>query len=517
MATNWIDDILPFRRLEYAKPEFLLTDLLWRSPGSSLAADVLGKPLIKHLSDLKMTGDPPRLTEPNRLVPRQLRGGNPKTVATQPLAEGLDLTGRVVVPEEATGPVRALLTSLAAPQTRGDKSKSIACVPVHPAVVALQTLHGLVNKPDPPELADAIETMGWLGGALQEGAVARSLLTLFGSASNPRDGTTGAVEWLLPQIAAHAWSCLPAQFDKPTTGWPVWPTVCASPAVTRPESPVKEFRRTPFFWFWSKWKTLNDPENNWHERLPARRFTDWALCLLRTGLAFSYLWEAEFFCRLHEMVVRRISPASVPTANRVRSLFHEGAVLATIEPPAIPASQKSIWPATADLIARGRKARIQINDSLSDSDSDSQRLPPGAFLDAIDQWIAGLTVEELQTAGVRLRVTASTANNQKEFVKYLLLPRSSDDDSMDQADFYALAQTNGRHTWFRPGPEWLVVITSLLCHRPGGQCTLGELNDDLMSLGVRAERSVLVGLLEEAGLSSDSPDADDALVIRSGF
>jgi hypothetical protein len=512
MATNWIDDILPFPRPEYAKQtESLLTDLLWRSPGSSLSADVLGKPLIEHLSDLKMRGDPARLPEPNRLVPRQLRGGNTKTVATQPLAEGLDLTGRVVVPAEATGPVRALLTSLAAPQARGDKS--IACVPVHPAVVALQTLHGLVNKPSPANLARAIETMGWLGGALQEGAVARSLLAIFGTTSNPRDGTTGAVEWLLPQIAAHAWSCLPARFGKSATGWPVWPAVSPSPAVTRPASPLKDFRRTPFFWFWSKWQTLSDPAARWHERLPARRFTDWALCLLRTGLAFSYLWEAEFFCRLHELVIRGLTHGSVPTAHRVRSLFQEGAVLATIEPPAIPASQKSIWPSTADLIARGWKARSQIDDSLGDG----ERLPPGPFLDALDQWIAGLTGPQLQTAGATLRVTASTANNQKEFVKYLLLPRASDDDSMDQADFYALAQTNGRHTWFRPGPEWLVVITSLLCHRPGGQCTLGELNDDLMSLGVRAERSVLVGLLEEAGLSSDSPDADDALIIRSGF
>jgi hypothetical protein len=43
------------------------------------------------------------------------------------------------------------------------------------------------------------------------------------------------------------------------------------------------------------------------------------------------------------------------------------------------------------------------------------------------------------------------------------------------------------------------------------------LTRDLASLGIRIERSVLVALLEEAGLSTDSPDADDALVIRSGF
>ena len=68
-----------------------------------------------------------------------------------------------------------------------------------------------------------------------------------------------------------------------------------------------------------------------------------------------------------------------------------------------------------------------------------------------------------------------------------------------------------------PGPEWFVVVCSLLARRPGGHCTLGELVDDLASLGIRNERAVLVNLLEEAGLSTDSPDADNALVIRSAF
>ncbi|MCI0462781.1 MAG: hypothetical protein L0Z62_38020 [Gemmataceae bacterium] len=136
---------------------------------------------------------------------------------------------------------------------------------------------------------------------------------------------------------------------------------------------------------------------------------------------------------------------------------------------------------------------------------------------AIELWVNGLAGDQVTSIGAKIRVTVSMANNQKEFVRYLLLPRSSDDDSVDQADFYSLARTNGRHTWFRPGPEWLVVVTSLLCAGPGGFCTLGDLTRDLAALGMRVERSVLVGMLEEAGLSTDSPDADDALVIRSGF
>ncbi len=41
--------------------------------------------------------------------------------------------------------------------------------------------------------------------------------------------------------------------------------------------------------------------------------------------------------------------------------------------------------------------------------------------------------------------------------------------------------------------------------------------DDLRMLGLKVERRTVVEMLEEAGLSTDSPDADNALVIQSGF
>ena len=512
MPHTWIDDLLPLPRPEYAKQtESLLTDLLWRSEGSSLATKVDGKTMIEHLPGLKIKGDDPGLPEPDRLVPRKLRGGSPRTIETMPLAESFDLAGLVTVPISTQDPLRPILESIKAPQARGDKST--ACVPIHPSTVALQTLHGLVNKPSPANLARAIEQMGWLGGARREGAVAEAFLSLFVGSPDPRKGATGAVEWLLSRVTAHAWSELPAKYAKPSAGWPAWPSVGPVVNNDRKMSRLADYRQTPFAWFWAKWQSLCDPASRWHERLPARRFVDWAMCLLRTGLAFAYLWEAEFYCRLHEMVARRLAGDLAVSPGPVGSLLAEGVVLATIDPPGVPASQKGIWPAISELIARGWKARDQL---LTTGISDS--LPTASTLAAaIQAWIDDLTIDEMKSIGAKIRVTTAMANNQKEFVRYLLLPRSSDDDSVDQADFYSLARTNGRHTWFRPGPEWLVVVTSLRCLRPGGSCTLGDLTRDLASLGIRVERSVLVGMLEEAGLSTDSPDADDALVIRSGF
>jgi hypothetical protein len=236
------------------------------------------------------------------------------------------------------------------------------------------------------------------------------------------------------------------------------------------------------------------------------------MCLLRTGLAFTYLWEGEFFLKVHESLLARAR--GVASNDQLRSLFDGGVVLANFEPPSVPATEKSAWPAISQLLARGYEARKRILDSIETSDE----RPQGTNLLAVlDNWIASLSPAQLEPFRAPLQPKRDTANNQKEFVRYLIQPRSSDDDAVDQADFYYLARTNSRHVWFHPGPEWLVVVTSLLCLRPGGYCTLGQLLEDLGWLGVKVERSVLIGLLEEAGLSTDSPDADNALVIRSGF
>lgn len=514
-AENWLDALLLFPRPEYAKQtEALLTDLIWRSPGSSLATSVSGSALFDELSRLKTKDDPKDWPEPDRLVPQQQKGGNKRTQGTLDLAMSLPSTGRVMIPQGAKAPVEPILHSLFAPQARG--AKSIACVPLHPSVVALQTLHGLVNKESPSNLSAAIETMGWHGGAPSEGSVAASYLSASQLAANARQGVTGAIEWLLPEIAQHVWASLPALYQKSFTDWPTWPTVAANVPAAGQLSLLAPYSNTPFAWFWNKWQSLCAPSGRWHHVLPVRRFVDWALCLLRTGLAFSYLWEAEFYCRLHERIAIRAGNTPASQINRLESLLVNGASLATIEPPGVPASQKNMWPATSELIARGWKARSLFWEGIESNDV----MPAGTNLVAsLESWVTGLNSDQLAAMGIQLQTTPRMANNQKEFVKYLLLPRLSDDDSGDQADFYFLARTstNSRQAWFRPGPEWLVVVTSLLCRNPGGRCTLGELTADLAQLGIRAERSVIVGLLEEAGLSTDSPDADNALVIRAGF
>ena len=50
---------------------------------------------------------------------------------------------------------------------------------------------------------------------------------------------------------------------------------------------------------------------------------DWGLCLLRTGLAFTYLWEAEFYCRVHDMVARRLGGGTASNPSPISALLQE--------------------------------------------------------------------------------------------------------------------------------------------------------------------------------------------------
>ena len=504
---NWLSKMLPFPRPEYAQQtESLLIDLAWNSKGSTLSEQELLANLAKAMVPAgRAAPDPRRLV----LASRPGHSVGNKSIETFSLAEGADISQLISSPP-GVKPTRAVLTSLVAPRARGGKSD--ACVPVHPALTSLQTLNGLVNKDNPPDLAKAIEIMGLLGGSGAEGAVAASYIKAFQDQPGPKEGTTGLLARLSEVIAGGVWGGLQAM----APGSPVekWPGV--GPLNPEPkQAALSIYSGTPFAWFWRKWSCLTDPSAGWYKKLPARRFVDWALCLVRTGLAFSYLWEARFYTQLQGQIAdRRRQARHRSEVYPVRSMLTDKTILATFEPPSIPASQKNIWPATKELLARGHVARDRLLEFLGEAPLEPQGM---TAVEMLDGWVQGLTNDDIVDLGEPLETQGRIAANQREFVRYLLLPRSSDDDLGDQADFYYLARTNGASTWFQPGPEWLVVMTSLLCGNPGGECTLGELVEDLNSLGIKVDRSVLVGLLEEAGLSTDSPDADNALVIKSGF
>jgi hypothetical protein len=298
--------------------------------------------------------------------------------------------------------------------------------------------------------------------------------------------------------------------------WPDWPTVRARAYAKDAEQPVlAALPKTPFKWFWNKWTVLCDPQRGWLSHLPERRWLDWALALLRAALAFGYLWEAELFVRLFERVVERRTGIDGPARERLISFLGGQFTLAVVHPRQLPPSQKRMWGALGSNVAIGYAFRRRLIELFEGDPTTAPALHDPVH--AIPQWLDALPSERVAELASPLPITASTATNTKEFIKYLMLQRSADDDSSDQADLYYLARSQHTNTWVEMGPEWLVVETALLAGRPGRSCTLKLLLDDLALLGLSIDRSTLVGLLEETGLSADSPDADDALVIESGF
>jgi len=258
----------------------------------------------------------------------------------------------------------------------------------------------------------------------------------------------------------------------------------------------------------------------WFDVLPSRRWIDWTLCLLRTSLALSYLWEAQLLYRIEAASREHAAGPRGLAWSRLTSFLSGDYVLANFEDPFLPPKHKNCAQAIRQVLQDGQAAREILKERFNEGVQANTGGPPISLINEIDAWLnaSGKPGSGKPNLGPR-SAFEQLPKNTYEFIRYTLLQRPSDDDTWDQADFYYLARSDKsrKYFWFEPGPEWLVVAVSLCAGRPHGTCTLRELRNDLKLLGINVERGILVKMLENYGLSTDSPDADDALVIQSGF
>ncbi len=290
-------------------------------------------------------------------------------IETIPVAQETDVASLIQGADSLSSPVRALIASMLAPKSRGDKSS--ACVPIHPEAIVFQTLHGLVNKLQPPNLAGVIETVGWLGGSGGLGRVAQVFLQGMQQKTDVEQGLPGLVDYLLPMIAKQTWTKLTTQY--PDNSVPAtWPSVKAADIDTSLGQALfaATCQLTPFHWFWNKWATLCRPDKLWFDTLPTRRFIDWATCLLRTGLSFSYLWEANFFIKVQACLAEELfnrkgqENPRTEAMDALRSMLKQGAILATIESSTVPTTQKHVWNSLSNMLARGYLIRRSFEEHL---------------------------------------------------------------------------------------------------------------------------------------------------------
>lgn len=486
-----LDALLSLPRPEYAKQtELVLVDLLWRSRGTRLGE-------VNALGGLAAEPTAGRATR--RLVLETLKRGNKLVTQTAPFVLDAARDGIFADPGDAELFSKAMLNSVAAPRSQRDHSKT--CAPVHRGSIPLQTLSGAVNKNAPPNLARAVEVMAQLGGAGYEGAAGALLAAALDQTSEDLPSK------FFDHVAPVVWA---REGNANLQDWPGVLSLVLPPDAGDHRGLGGLCASGPQGWFWTRWNDLLNPASGWRDALPDRRFVDWATCLARTGLAMTYLWEAATFRALRDLC---LDPG--PEAwDRFRSMFISPTLLA-IAPRATPAAEKHINGLLDAGLGDGYYARAAI---LEASEGEALR---DLALDLDGGWeaaAAGLEDLGLERKDA-YRDPKQAPKTLKEFVRYLMLARVAGGAGADEADLYYLARTDrrGRQIWVEPGPEWMVVVASLATGGPGRQCTLQDVMADLRRMGISIERATLVDLLEGAGLTQDSPDADDAIVINSGF
>jgi hypothetical protein len=376
----------------------------------------------------------------------------------------------------------AVLNSVAG--VRVEKSGSQPASPITPGFALLQNMRGLQGTRNPPDLAEILETLFDLG--------------------LPESGSRAGVAALWLEAAEHRMEIdelarlLDAAVDASVLDGPR--SARRHIRSARANDWMGRFRNSPYEWFTLAWQRLT--EDQWVEALPARVWVDWATTILRLAIGLGYLWESAWYEALARQIigrgpvtwddVRKNMPATVPWKSS-----RAGAVALDVAP-------QLSW-----RVFRGDQLRLHISEWLginnrSGDDFESVALDMRADEALCEKLIAALSSNTSTPGG----------KNLWEAVKYALKTR---DASGAFADYYGLLRTNGRYLTVDPGTEWIAVVASLACDRPGGTTDVGTVLLTLDGMGLRPELGDLIALLERAGIARGSADADQGVIVQSAF
>lgn len=487
-------------RPEYAvNPESLLSALAWK------VYDDLGhEPGAKALKEKKPVGFIYR-----RETKRQPRNV-PITKTSPELADLVEFfdelkdKGLGLPPGEGDDGLVAKFIARGIEGVRPAKAKGVAVTPLVKSLAFYQNGRGAQAKENPPNFAKIIERLYCLGS---DGPVsdreASSLWYKQLSAGGDRgffrllDATFGswaqAKEWV---------EGIPAEQEEPEL----------EPNFEIPRWLVGE--RTPFTWFNKSWKVFCSPE--WRNALPHQRWSDWGSCLIRTALGLGFLWESRFYSELGRWLL------DSETEEGLDSIFQTRWDLLYWLPATSGLSTRDQFRRIKGVVYRGTVVRAFLKTLIEDEDVGEVKDKKHDLVE-IGKWLK----EKCEPGTDRYRELeasyqdpesadgARTANNTFETILYNLNSRQ---DFGRGADFYGFLVTRSRR--FRvvePGKEWIVVIASLLAKKPKGNTLLRDLRQELSELCLEVGRDTLIEELERAGLTRSAHDADDAIIVQSGF
>jgi len=401
----------------------------------------------------------------------------PEGVELERLGNALKDAGVGPKPLDSSTLALSVLNSVAG--IRAEKSTLQAASPLTPAFALLQNMRGIQKTKNPPDLAEILESLYAFGGGARTGGVARGWF----HAANYRceiDPLLAAMDQAVRRTLLR---------DEVQT---------KALLENEDASSFIQYPSTPFTWFRRSWDLLTSDE--WVEALPARVWVDWATAVLRLALGMGFLWEAAWYETLARKLLSEVPFTKTDVLNEVPQIL----------PWKSSRSSVSVRDVASVLVWRVHKgAGVR---KILDSWLAANLSPDLAFAEAVQRMQTDQVLKvELTTA---LGSQKRNAPNTWEAIKYALQTR---DVAGPFADYYGLLRSNGRFLMVNPGTEWVAVVASLACQRPGGTSHVGALMDDLAELGLHPELADVVMLLERAGLARGSADADLGVQIKSAF
>lgn len=375
-----------------------------------------------------------------------------------------------------------------------EKSAGTATSAIGVGVALMQDPIGGLAVANPPNFAHLFNTMYVLGGGVGQTAAERWYEA---AKQYSHERRLAAIEQPLVQcVLAKFIEGGVSQLSNPRPSRSSIPPV--APEWWRREV-IDAGIGTPFSWFRTSWDRLCSPE--WYEVLPARRWTSWALCTLRTALGFTFLWEAHFFSELARGALER---------DRAESHVVQRALCPPN--PLIPyqrgsISQMDVMPAIKRMLAQGQACRKAIEAALQ------KERQVFASLAEFVAWLRQSSREGLEQA-LGGGGDTSGSQNLEETVRYALLQRGAD-STADQNGL--LRVVSKRFTHVAPGAEWIVVMSALSTPGPTHVLRLGDVQASLEALGFKPRIDFLLGELEKAGLCATASDGDEGIEIDLEF
>lgn len=466
------------KRPQYpSSPEILLSALAWSVVERPSSAPDAGLIYVRKESKAKR-GVQIRQTKPKD-------GDEWANFAAALLSAGVRTTNGDLPPQV----VEAIADSLVG--VKSDKGVGYTSSAIGLCGALLQDPIGGLGAANPPNFASLLNTMYVLGGG-QSSAAERWFDVASHYAGDP---VLSRIEKALATTSLSDY--LPAAWpqDKPmlaqvarSTALPQW----WAGDVLSPQL------GTPFSWFRESWDTLCSEQ--WYSALSPRKWSAWAVCLLRNALGFTFLWEANFFAEL----ARGVQDDSRDASNVARLSLLPSRPLIPYQKGSI--AQMDVMPSMKQSLIHGSRCRKAIEAVLKEETAECRQL---ADVITLLRTKHSKEVKERLEAG-----DDSGATNLVETVRYSLIARTGS----DVPDHYAFLRRVSRNfTHVSPGPEWIVVMAAMSSSSPGGELRLGDVQRQLDALGLKPRIDFLLAELERAGLCAGAADGDEGIEINLGI